>query len=201
MTDRDLEIPNFVDYVRSRPGGVVSLLDVGAHYSTDYYAKLIRPYVKIYHGTDPTYDERTKGVLDDYLVGDFLELQYGAYHMVSCISTIEHVGMYPKVYENRETAREIMFDKMLWIAQKYLWLSFPCGTPYEIPGEMSIVGGEQCERWIKKARKHKVNVGYYHSDGPQAGYPWELSTRQKVYDTQYQMDVGNQSIVIIEIEK
>jgi len=200
-TDRDLEIPNIIAFARENKMKFESLLDVGCHYSADYYANDMRLYAKKYHGLDPGFDEAVSRIVDKFITEDFLKWQGEQYDFVMCLSTIEHVGMYPFIYENREGIRDLFFEKLLNTTKKFLWISFPVGLPAEIPGEMSIIPGEQCERWLQLIQPYKSKIGFFHSEGPQAGHPWCLSSKEKCYAQPYIDTLGTQSLCIMEIEK
>jgi len=200
-TDRDLEIPNIIAFARENKLKYESLLDVGAHYSAGYYANELRLFAKEYHGLDPGYDEAVNRIVDKFHVADFLEWQGKQYDFVLCCSTIEHVGMYPIVYQNREAIRDVFFKKLLAQTKKFLWLSFPVGQIYEAKGEMSIIPGEQCDRWIELCKEYKLKVGFFHTKGAQAGEPWELASKEECYAQSYVESLGTQSVCIMEIEK
>ena len=200
-TDRDCELPNLSDFLRAKKETFSSFLDVGAHHSFDYYANEVRLYAKTYHGLDPSPDESVERIVDKYFVGDFLNINLEPYDFVLCLSTIEHVGMYPIIYSDRVVVRDLFFNKLLSLAKKYLWISFPVGEPYEIKNEMSIIPPDQCERWLDLIKGYKYNVGFFYSEGPQAGYSWGISTKEKCYSQKYVDSVGNQSLCILEIEK
>lgn len=200
-TDRDCELPNLSDFLRSKKETFSSFLDVGAHHSAGYYANEVRLLAKTYHGLDPSPDESVERIVDKYFVGDFLNINLEPYDFVLCLSTIEHVGMYPVVYPDRIAVRDLFFKKLLSLTKKYLWISFPVGQPYEIKNEMSIIPPDQCERWLDLIKKYKHNVGFYFSEGPQVGHPWGISTKEQCYSHKYIDSVGNQTLCILEIEK
>lgn len=200
-TDRDCELPNLSDFLRAKKGTFSSFLDVGAHHSADYYAHEVRLFAKIYHGLDPSPDESVERIVDKYFVGDFLKVDLEPYDFVLSLSTIEHVGMYPVVYPDRIAARDLFFNKLLSLTKKYLWISFPVGQPYEIKNEMSIIPPDQCERWLDLIKGYKHDVGFYYSEGPQAGHPWGISTKEKCYSQKYVDSIGNQTICIMEVAK
>ncbi len=113
-TDRDCELPNLSDFLRAKKETFSSLLDVGAHHSADYYANEVRLSAKTYHGLDPSSDETVERIVDKYFVGDFLKVNLEPYDFVLCLSTIEHVGMYPFVYPDRVANRNLFFNKLIY---------------------------------------------------------------------------------------
>ena len=200
-TDRDCELPNLSDFLRTKKSTFESFLDVGAHHSAGYYANEVRLLAKTYHGLDPSPDESVERIVDKYFAVDFLKVDLEPYDFVLCLSTIEHVGMYPVIYPDRVAVRDLFFNKLLSLTKKYLWISFPVGQPYEIKNEMSIIPPDQCERWLDLIKGYKNNVGFYYSEGPQAGHPWGISTKEKCYSQKYVDSIGNQTICIMEVTK
>lgn len=200
-TDRDCELPNLFEFLQKKKGLFSSVLDVGAHFSSGYYANEIRLLATTYHALDPNHDEAVERIADKYIVGDFLKTNLEKYDFVLCLSTIEHVGMYPVQYPDRKAARDLFFNKLLDTAKQYLWISFPVGQPYEIKNEMSIITPDQCESWLELVKNFKHEIGFYYSQGPQAGFPWGISTKEKCYASQYIDSIGNQTLCILEIEK
>jgi len=200
-TDRDLEIPNIIAFAREKKMTFESLLDVGCHHSAGYYANDLRLYAKKYHGLDPGFDEEVSRIVDKYIQEDFIEAQLEFYDFVLCCSTIEHVGMYPIIYADRKAIRDIFFTKLLATAKKYLWISFPVGQAYEVPGEMSIIPPDQCEKWLEQIKPYKSKIGFFHTEGAQAGFPWEISSKEKCYSQEYIESLGTQSVCIMEVEK
>lgn len=200
-TDRDCEIPNLFEFLQRKKETFSSFLDVGAHHSVDYYAHEVRLFAKTYHGLDLNHDDAVERIVDKFIVGDFLKEKLEPYDFVLCLSTIEHVGMYPVLYPDRKSIRNIFFNKLLTLTKKYLWISFPVGQPYEIRNEMSIIPPDQCENWLELIKNFKHDVGFYYSQGPQAGFPWGISTKEKCYSQKYIDSIGNQTLCILEIEK
>ena len=200
-TDRDCELPNLFEFLQRKKGAFSSVLDVGAHHSAGYYANEVRLLAKTYHGLDPNRDEEVERIVDKYFTGDFLKENLDPYDFVLCLSTIEHVGMYPVRYPDRKTARDLFFRKLLETAKKYIWISFPVGQSYEIKNEMSIITPDQCESWLELVKNFTHDVGFYYSEGPQAGHPWGISTKEKCYANQYIDSIGNQTICIMEVSK
>jgi hypothetical protein len=200
-TDRDVELPNLLAFAKEKKGTYESLLDVGAHFSAGYYANDLRLLAKQYHGLDPGYDESVKMIVDRYIQEDFLQAELQQYDFVLCLSTIEHVGMYPIIYQDRENTRDVFFQKLLAITKKYLWFSFPMGQAYEIPGEMSIIPPEQVKRWLELIKPYKATIGYFWNAGAQAGHPWEVSNFERLAAQKYNDRIGTQAVCIMEIEK
>ncbi len=200
-TDRDLEIPVLVDFLNRIKGNVDSALDVGANYSAGYYAQEIRKIANIYHGLDMLPDPKTASIVDHYYEADAVKFDFPPYDLITCMSTIEHVGQYPVVYQNYRFERFTLFRKMLKAARKYFWISFPVGKNYQEDGEMSIVNEQELDFFLGLIRPFKNEVGFYFTEGAQAGEPWKPSIREKCVNQEYNKSLGTQALCVIEVQK
>jgi hypothetical protein len=94
-----------------------------------------------------------------------------------------------------------LFYKMLKAAQKYFWISFPLSKFHTIENEMTPITPGELELFLKLTEGYKKTVGYFWSEGPQAGYPWQTSTKEKLINEDYIDSLGNRGICIMEVEK
>jgi len=200
-TDRDMEIPVLCDFLEKHSPFIKSVLDVGAHYTANYYANEIRKIAQVYHALDPLIDPDVEKIVDKFIVEDATKFKYPKYDLVTCVSVIEHVGQYPFKYDNALDMRLKMFVKMLTAAKKYFFISFPVGLEYVDPGEMSIVTESEFKMWLSFVKPYKHEVAFYYSEGPQAGHPWTLSNKEKCLNIAYNKRLGTQSLCVIAVEK
>ena len=197
-TDRDCEIPNFLEFLKYYKGRYESLLDVGAHYSANTYGPDVRKLVKKYTAFDPQFDQKVADLCDDFIVGDAVVDPLPAHDVVVCLSTLEHVGQYPIVYPDYIEKRHVMFKKILEAAKKYFWLSVPVGLPHLIEKEMAIFGEQEFERMEKTMEPYITDFGFFFSEGPQAGHPWRPIGRKEVFNKPYIDSLGNRGLCVIE---
>lgn len=197
-TDRDCEIPNLLEFLNFYKGRYESLLDVGAQYSTGYYAKEVRKKAKKYLALDPIFDKEVAKIVDEFVVADAVKDELPKTDVVICLSTLEHVGQYPISYEDYVEKRQIVFKKILDAAQKYFWVSIPVGRPYIHPGELALFTGEEFEAMEKLMEPYICDFGFYWSDGPQAGYPWKPSDRKTVFNHMYDESLRTRALCVIE---
>ncbi len=199
-TDRDLELPLFAEFLEKNADKISSVLDIGAHYSADYYASNLRKYVQNYVALDPNFDKAVAAIADEFIISGFFEANPAPADLVLCLSTLEHFGMYPIKYEDYRFKQECAFTKMVGLAKKFLWISFPVAKTSLIPGEMSPIDEEQLEDFEMLVAGNKVQTSFYWSDGPQAGFPWHTSTRAQCFAYDYANELGNRAICVMEIE-
>jgi len=208
-TDRDYEIPMLTEYV-GRHGPFASVLDVGGHYSAQYYAAtLAAATTGQYDAVDilPP-DEATEAIVDRYIVANALEHTFDhLYDLVVCCSTIEHAGV--STYKRADIAAEQdrLFARCLALSRRRVWISFPIGRPYVYPDELSVITNGQLYRWLDMCggpgapMLSGVRFGF-NERGPQAGTPWvEHDDAAFACSVQYVDAVGNQSLCILEINK
>lgn len=199
--DRDVELPNLFDFLSKVKDEIDSAIDVGAQFSANYYAQHLRLYVSKYWALDPTPDPEVEKIVDKYIQKDAFYFNFPPFDLVLCVSTLEHVGQYPIKYKDYKERRFKIFQKMLGSAQKYLWLSIPVGRDHICPGQMAIFGFEELKKMAALLKPFKTKIGYFWSEGPQAGHPWTKSTFDRVIDQPYIDSLGNRGICIMEVEK
>lgn len=197
-TDRDVEIPNLLEFARYYKDHYESVLDVGARFTADYYAREIRKLAKWYGGVDPVLDKEVVGIVDTWYSIDAVKMPLEPVDFVISCSTIEHVGLYPIKYQDLPHARLTFLTNILKAAKKYFWLSFPVGHEYVCPGELALITEEEFESWEKLMTGCLTEVGFFWSDGPQAGFPWKPTDRKTAFSHQYDEKLGTRSTCIIE---
>jgi hypothetical protein len=197
-TDRDCEIPNLLEFLKYYKGRYESLLDVGAHYSADYYAKEVRSLVKKYIAFDPLFDKEVFEIVDEFITADAVKDELPEADVVICLSTLEHVGQYPIHYDNYIGMREIVFKKILTAAKKFFWISIPVGEEYILPGEIALFTEREFENLEDLMKPFITDIGFFFSEGPQAGHPWRPSDREKCFNTPYDDKLGTRALCIIE---
>ena len=199
-TDRDCEVPLLMEWI-DRLGPIDSLLDIGCHYSEHYYARLIRPRVRLYDGVDVAFDPPTGQVLNNYYLGNANKVELVPHDVVICVSTIEHSGL--STYKDDYVAERIkLFARCVSLAKKHLWISFPIGQEHVEEGQLAIITAEHEAKFRKMIPPSaKVNQRFFYSQGPQAGHPWNEHRKGDVaVRIPYLEFVGNQSICVLEID-
>jgi hypothetical protein len=206
-TDRDCESPLVVDFIKARCP-LEALLDIGAHYSGETYGTAIRNLqnLKRHDGIDiQPADSATASILDHYYVGNANTFQFDLpqYDAVICVSTIEHSGV--STYQGDPVDERMkLFHRCLELARKHLFISFPIGQEYTVPGQLSVVTREQLHVWEGWCweKMFKTTVRFFYSQGPQASHPWYEHTKRDVAVRVPYIDyIGNQSICVMEIDK
>ncbi|RPJ79462.1 MAG: hypothetical protein EHM20_01330 [Alphaproteobacteria bacterium] len=200
-TDRDLEIPVFHEFLERNKGKFESVLDVGAHYSIEYYAKDLRNFAKKYWALDPLVDFRLVPLVDWFYKSTIQNYKGEPPDLISCLSVIEHIGSYPEPVMDIEGAQDEAFEKMLKLAKKMMWISFPVGLSGGVPAELMLITKSQLDHWKALCADFHVEIGYYWSDGPQAGEPWRPSSEEVCFAQPYDEKKGTRALCVMEIYK
>ena len=199
-TDRDCEMPCLVEYVQGKKK-IKSFLDIGAHYTWYYYASKIREYIGQYDGIDILDDPKGRDIMDNYYVGNANTFELKPHDVVACVSTIEHAGVSTYKGDCKKEQMDL-FKRCLELAKKSLWISFPVGAGYYFENEFSTIVRDQLDEWERLVKPYKVNQRFFYSEGPQASKPWrEHKDRDFALSVPYIVEIGNQSICLLEVEK
>lgn len=201
-TDRDAEVPALIEFLKElKPN---SLLDVGAHHTHAYYAPEVREMVGYYDGVDILKDDKTADILDNYFVGNVIELPTDrVYDVVTCVSTIEHAGL--STYEGVPVdERKALFEKLLLFAGDGAFLSFPAGRGEVVEGQMQTIPRIEYQEYCRLANEagFGVETRFFYTQGAQAGHPWrEHKDDLLAFNVPYVDFIGNQSICVMQLEK
>jgi len=207
--DRDCEKPNLLEYLDER-SPFLSLLDVGCAYSHLSYAEEMRHHVDLYHGIDVVDSPETRKILDAYFVRNVIDFDFQGlkFDMVTCVSVIEHSGFSTyKAYFRRERYR--LFERLLELSKKYIWLSFHAGLEYiacnaDGKPDFCAVTKQDLEYFenLAESKGWKFKERFFYTQGAQAEHPWfEHKDRELALKVPYMDFIGNQSIGIMELEK
>lgn len=191
--ERDVEVPDLLAFVERHRVG--SLLDVGAHWSHAHYARQLRRLVKVYHGVDILPDPQTAEILDAYHVGNVLDFDSpGSYDCVVSVSTLEHCGISTYRVDDYRGERDQVFEKCLSLARRHVWLSFPVGKPFFLPGEFANVTGDCLDGWVRRVSElgWRMNRRFFYlnddgrtyrpvAPGVALGHEYDLSRIQQSF--------------------
>lgn len=201
-TDRDCETPMVVEWAKKH-SQIASLLDVGAHWSGNHYARELRGLVNHYDGIDiQPPDDVTKSILNGYFVGNATDYKFDReYEAVICVSTIEHAGV--STYKGDYVKERMkLFERCLALTKKHFWISFPVGQPFVYEGEFAIITKEHLQAFEEIAKGCTIKKRFFYNQGPQAGHPWYQHTKKDVaFSIPYMNFIGNQSICVMEVDK
>ncbi len=207
--DRDCEVPNLISYIKDR-APVKSLLDVGCAHSHLSYAKAVKGLVELYHGIDVVDSPETKEILDYCYKSNVIDCNFDffEYDLVTCVSVIEHAGL--STYKaNFRRERYRLFERLLDLSKKDVWLSFHVGLEYiacnnEGNPDFCAVTRQDLEYFelLATFKGWKLKERFFYTQGAQAGYPWrEHEDRDLALKVPYMDFIGNQSICIMELSK
>lgn len=195
--ERDIEIPAIIDFIKSHP--LLTLLDVGAHWSHAFYASQVRMLVDNYDAIDILPDPQTKAMVDKYIQGNVLDYNGGKYDLVTCISTIEHAGITTYKIDNYEDEQLRIFKKILDLSKKYILITFPFGQKALHEGQFANITKENLAKFLEGVNG-LIKKKFYFSEFAPEGEPWIEVNEELASKVEYISEKGTRCICILTIE-
>ena len=206
--ERDLEIPAVLKSVSNHIKDIDSLLDVGCHWSWAYYANQLREILQTrkYDGIDIIIkeDNQTPNILDKYHVGDICSTELPKYDYVACISSIEHCGLSTYKRDDFRAEQHKVFSRLLDVANKYLFLSFPFGLDHVYEGEYANITDLQLLDFTTMAAAQSFIINdlqFYFNEFSPGGEPWQYISWRDAAKKPMIKEKGTQCVGIIEWAK
>jgi len=199
FSERNIEIPKLLEFLDRHSDEIETVLDVGC--AGSQYLEEIKKRGKVINGVDMRYDEKIEDLLKDYTVADFLDLDFGTYDFVICLSTIEHYGVKQKPDPDYTGLQLFFFERLVLTAKKFLFVTFPYGEPAVHPNEFSAVYPWLLDRFLAGLEKYKVELEFYFNEEPQKGEGWRKIEREEAGRVKYDPSKGVQCVCILKVEK
>lgn len=211
--ERDIEIPEAQQYVAERvaKGDINTLFDVGAHYSYNYYAQSFRDILgqeKAYHAIDVLDCPETTKIVDSYFVNNVMNLtSRPTYDIVTCISTLEHVGIYEHIEggptEDHINSKKSFVVQLYALAKKGLFITFPYGKEgifrphyanitHDFLDFMGLSG---------KVRGYGVSAHWYYNEFPQGKEQWKVISEADADNVILEPSKGVQCVCIFSASR
>jgi hypothetical protein len=198
-SERDIEIPKLFEFLDRHSDEIEEVLDVGC--AGSQYLEELKKKGKIVYGVDFIYGEKEDEILEDYTIGDFLDIRFKPYDLVICLSTLEHYGVKQNPDFDYTKLQLLFFKKLVSTAKKFLFVTFPYGVPGGHGGEFQNIPHSLLSMFLRVLGNAKYKLSFYYNDFPQTGSGW-LEISQKEADIiPYYSTIGVQCVCILEVEK
>jgi hypothetical protein len=201
FNERDIELPVLVKLVYDR--APTTFLDVGAKHSSVTYAPVIRPLVSQYDAIDIENDEQVASIVDRYYTQNVSSFFVGEpYDFVSCISTIEHVGLTSYKTEHEPEKRRV-FERLLGLTKKDLYLTFPFGAPGVYPNQYSNITSADLSAWEASCSEKgfQVDKYFYYNSFPQGQQLWNHIDQVEAAKVSLNQSTGVQCVCLFHAHK
>ena len=198
--ERPIEIQALEKLVSIYSKDISNLLDVGASFSHNYYAKSLRKLLnqKRYDCVDIIPDPKVKEICDNYYVGNVCDVTLGKYDCVSCISVIEHCRLTTYKKADYEQEQLNVFQKMISISNKHLLITCPFGLRNENPREVANITSAQLDKFNELADDHTmVNTEFYFSEFPQGREPYKQITLEEASTIPLLREFGVRCVAVL----
>lgn len=200
--ERDVEMPALIAAIMlTRP--VNSLLDVGAHYSWFTYAGAVRQMVVgTYHAVDLIECEKTRAIVDQYLVGNVCDIQLPLpqYDVVACVSAIEHSGISTYQSTSYSVERDRVFERLAELAGRELFMTFPFGLEGLHPGQYANVTKDDLYYWehvlLAGQGLWTVKCQFFYTEFAQGQKPWREITYEEACKVPMDKQLGTQCVCL-----
>ena len=197
--ERDLEHPALIDFIKSHPD-IKTALDVGAHYSWYEYAQEVKTLIPNYDGVDILPDPKTEAIIDKYWQKNVLDMD-GKYDLVFCISSIEHSGISTYKSDNYRAERMRVFQKIVDLSKKYIFITFPFGQEALHEGEFANVTKEDLTNFINMVHPGKYETHFYFSESPFVDkIPYTEVDLEFASNVEYKRELGTRCVCFLSIE-
>jgi hypothetical protein len=196
--ERDIEVPSLISLVQEyKPK---TFLDVGAHYSWFTYAPAIKLLVEQYDALDLIEDPKTAEVVDKYMITNVTDFVSSIkYDFVSCISVIEHSGISTYKSEEYKIERIKVFEKLMQLTKKYLFLSFPYGAIGMVENQYANITKEDLSEFMLIAIKYGFSFEpyFYYNEFPQGGEAWAIISSKEASKVSLDQTKGVQCVCLL----
>jgi hypothetical protein len=194
--ERDIEVPAVLGFLQGKD--ITSLLDVGAKYSYYTYAQDIRNILPncLYDGVDPQFCQKTSEIIDNYYQSGVLSLNQ-MYDCVTCISTLEHVGIAPVVSQDYVAEQLKVFKHCIDLCRTLFFFSFPFGAPGLYEGEYSNITESQLQEMFTYLDGFTTEVRFYYNEFPQGRLLWNEVSLSEASVIPLRKDKGVQCVAFL----
>ncbi len=203
--ERDVEIPSLLGAVKNSLPKITSLLDVGARYSYPYYVPSLRLLLEArgYSAIDIHPDLEVEEIVDEYIIGDLLDISLGTFSYITCVSVIEHVGLKDCLSSDFKLAQTEFLIKLLNHAEAGVFLTFPFGRPFVVEGEYSNITGEDFLVWGKIAQEHGYGgeAKFWFNPFAQGREKWKSISFEEACEVEALPEKGCRCIGVVEFSK
>ena len=196
MNERIIEVHDLLHFLMGKR--IKSILDVGAHGSP--YLKLLKQLSFDVTGVD-IHDDPNK-VIDKFLVGNVLDVEVENHDLVTCISTIEHAGVSNYKVDDVAGEQARVFEKLVSLADKYLYITYPIGLAGEVEGQYTNITAKQHFRFTQFLDGWKWRERFYYNMDPRtSANQWKEIEGPEARYIPLDKLFGVQSICIITAQK
>lgn len=152
FSERDVEVPQLLDFVDFHSEDITTILDFGCHGSR--YLKQLEERGKLIDGIDILPGETELGhekkFLRNYFVGNAITYPLEKYDLVICLSTLEHAGIKPYKANDFVLEQNTLFRKLVDVSKRFLYVTVPyASTPSLQEGEAVNMTRDRLDTFLK----------------------------------------------------
>jgi hypothetical protein len=196
----DIEDWALLNFLTKHKDSIRSVLDVGAHFSHNHYARQVREIIQgPYHAIDILDDPITAGIVDKYYASNFLETALPRFSCVFSISAIEHTGISSYKADLPDLERGYMMVALCERSERLVFLTFPFGLYEHVPDQYDNIDDDELEAWEWIATDFgfkELQQNFYFNEFPQGGKPWKELSRDECAKIPRDPKIDQQTVAV-----
>ena len=196
QTERDIEIPLLLDFVKRNNNEYHNLLDVGCMQSL--YLPLIREYFGAIHGIDLLSDQGNMKYLDKFYLEDFVYAELPTFDVVISVSAIEHIGVEylpTKLYREYQM---VAVQKIIELTKKALFITFPYGEDIFVEGHYYQHNKKSLEEIKKMLQGMDYKIAFWSTPDRTKKGSWREIPQSLADQATNELSGGVNTICVIE---
>lgn len=200
FSERDVEVPQLLNFVGTHSKEITTILDVGCHGSQ--YLKRLKEKGKLVDGIDLKPSTIEKEFLQNYFVGNAVTYPLGKYDLVICLSTLEHAGIKGYRVNNFVEEQDILFKKIVDASKRFIYITFPyASTPALQEGQAVNITRNRLDTFLKAISKASYTVRFYFNEVISDALGWAEIPRARANKVEYDPTKGCRCVCILEVIK
>ena len=198
FSERDIEVPQLLNFVDAYSKEITTVLDVGCYGSQ--YLKELQKRGKIVDGIDITPGTIEKEVLQNYFVGNAVTYPLGKYDLVICLSTLEHAGI--KGYRVNDFVKEqnFLFKKVVDASKRFIYVTFPyASTPSLQEGQAVNMTRNRLDEFLKLVPNASYDLRFFFNAVVHDVLGWAEIPHELADTIPYAPEKGCRCVCILEV--
>jgi hypothetical protein len=198
FSERDVEVPQLLNFVDTYSKEITTILDVGCFGSQ--YLKQLKEKGKIVDGIDLKPSTIERGFLQNYFVGNAVTYPLGKYDLVICLSTIEHAGI--KGYRVNDFVKEqnSLFKKVVDASKHFIYVTFPYAhAPSLQEGQAVNMTRNRLDTFLNAIPMANCETRFYFNEVVHAVSGWIEITQDYADKIQYDPAKGCRCVCTLEV--
>ncbi|HUV42302.1 MAG TPA: hypothetical protein VMY36_00080 [Patescibacteria group bacterium] len=197
--ERDPELLELERFLKNCRVTRDSILDIGPW--SEGSTKICSDYTHYLDTIDLVQREALGKMVKNQYVEDFLFFDLPQYDFVVCVSTLEHIGVTPIAMRDCREMELLAVKKMIGLAEKGVFLSFPYGEAILIKAKYNNIDRTMVKEMEKMARGFKFEKKFLSTATLSDPDSWQEVSQDEADKATNELSGGIKTICIISMLK